>query len=212
MSKARAGTLNFGVYGAMDWDRFYVNALAGFLTGNQNISRQPMGGPATGKQDVNGGAFAAEAGFRQVWGATTAEPFVAYRMAALNRGSLTELSASALGASLSNDSYLSSQGIVGARLNHKVALNNSWNLLGQITAAYGYDFGDVSTITSGAFLGLPGSGVALQSPSIGRSAFLGGVALSLLNLNSTELFIKYDTDLRTDSVTQAVSAGLKVTW
>ena len=210
-SKADLTTWSAGVYGAVDRQDMFINALAGFVSGDEKVTRNPLGAALSGKPNVSGAVFSLELGSRYTMDDIVFEPNVGLKATSLRRGSVNETAGSPLAANLSGDSVNTALATLGGRSIWRTKLENGASVTAVGRAAYGRELGDQGTKLSGAFTALNTS-ATVASSSRGRDALLGGVTLAVSTSASVDLFVRYDAELRRNASSQSVAAGLKISW
>ena len=210
-SKADLSTFSAGVYGALDRQNMFVNALAGFVTGDQKVTRHPLGAAVSGEPNAAGALFSFELGSRYTVSDIVFEPNVGLKSTILHRGAVNETASSPLATTLAGDSVNTALGTLGVRSiwSGKVANSVSMTVVGR--AAYGRELGDQGTNVSGVLNAL-NTGLTVASSARGRDAFLGGLTLAVTPSKGVDLFARYDAEVRKNANSQSISGGVKVTW
>ena len=210
-TKADLSTYSAGVYGSLDRPNMYVNALAGYVSGDQKVTRNPLGVAASGKPNASGALFSFELGSRYTVNDIVFEPNVGLKATSIHRGAMNETGASPLAATLSGDSVNTALASLGVRSIWRARLANSASMTVIGRAAYGRELGDQGTNVSGVFNAL-NTGLTVASSLRGRDAFLGGVTLAVTPSQGVDLFARYDAEVRNNANSQSISGGVKVAW
>ena len=210
-AKADLTTWSTGVYGAVDRKDMFVNALASFVSGDQKVTRNPLGVAVSGRPNATGALFALELGARYAMNDIVFEPNVGLKASNMHRGATNETGASPLAASLSADSVNTALASLGARSIWRTKLENGASVTAVGRVGYGRELGDQGTNVTGAFTALNTSATVASSLR-GRDAFLGGVSMAVSPSQGVDVFLRYDTELRSNASSQSVAAGLKMSW
>ena len=210
-AKADLSTYSAGLYGSLDRQTMYVNALVGYVSGDQKVTRHPLSVAASGKPNASGALFSLEIGARYAMQDVVFEPNVGLKATSLHRGAVNETGTSPLAATVSGDSVNTALASLGVRSIWSVKLANSSTMTVIGRAAYGHELGDQGTNVSAVFNAL-NTGVTVASSLRGRDAFLGGVTLAVSPSQGVDLFARYDAEVRSNANSQSISGGVKVAW
>jgi fibronectin-binding autotransporter adhesin len=218
-SSATGGTATNGVttvslYGSWTAGQYFVDAQAGFahygVTTRRTIGAVGLASHGDGDGlGVNGGI---DAGIRYTFGAWQVQPDMGLRIDQLGRGALTETDASVLSLMMHGDTVTSAQALAGVQVQTTVPLGGVYSLTPAASLHVAHEFGDVTTQTTGAFIGAGGVPMTVQSTKTGRDGVIVDMGAAMSLPYGLTAYVTYTADARSNAFAQAVTGGLRWTW
>ncbi|WP_165585611.1 autotransporter outer membrane beta-barrel domain-containing protein [Roseococcus sp. SYP-B2431] len=208
--------VHFAIYGGWsDASGLFAEADVGGGWAHDRTRRNlaSFGRSALGSADggaVGGGLRAGLRFERRGW---ALEPSLALRAERVDRGALAETGAGSLGLNVRSgalDSVRSSLGVTAQR-----RFATAWDgvsLTPVFRLAWAHELADGAALTNAAFQGAPGAGFRVRSARPGRDAAVLGAGLTLGLRGGVSVFADYAADLRENLTSQAVTAGLRMSF
>ena len=210
-SSAALETYAVGAYAAADGANVYVNGLAAYVGGDQNVRRNPLGTQVSAKPKVTGAVFSLELGTRLTFDDFIFEPHAGLKATSMRRVETTETGATPLSATISGDSINTALATAGVRAIMHGKLRDGTAVSAVARAAYGRELGAQGTNVSGVFSELNTAAI-VSSSRRGRDAFLGGLTMGINLSKGADIFARYDVEVRKNANSQSFSAGLRISW
>jgi outer membrane autotransporter protein len=139
------------------------------------------------------------------------QPFTSLAYIYLNEGSFQESGADALGLKIDSRQSNSLASEVGARLARPVKIPQG-TLVPKVSAAWFHDFGIDKLSVPAAFQGAPNVGFAMNSRSLGENRAVLGAEVAFVSKTGISASLRYDADLGTSFVSQAVTGQFRISF
>ena len=211
----RSGTVQLGVYGEYTIGQVYLDGLAGYARGDNQMQRpilipglQPR--TALGKTIVDQFFGQLEAGYRiDLGGAAQAfvTPFGRLQASTATQAAFSETGADSLDLNIAAQTTNSLRTVVGTQLGGVIGRATTKFRLG-----WSHELADTSRPVTASFAGAP----ALSFTTAGAAAPRDGVVLGLSAdapiAEATSLYARYDGDLQGGNTNHIFSAGVRYVW
>jgi autotransporter-associated beta strand protein len=150
-------------------------------------------------------------GYRFTAGSYGIEPFAALQWVDESRDAFTESGAASVDLSVTDESYRSTRGIVGARVDRDFDADGGTGHV-ELRAGYSREFSGVPTLNA-TLVGDPtqtSMGIAVEN--FGRNYGFLGAGASLTTDDGATVFIDASVDFQSNGGSAAVLAGVRTTW
>ncbi len=210
----RGNAAQFQVYGSARHDIAFVDVQAGgvFTEGTARRSVFAYGMAPEGNVSGSGGGGSVRGGVRVEVDGWNLEPSVLLGGLALGQGGVAETNGGPVGMQIGRSNIASLQSLIGIRVDRRVPVGETTAIVPSVRVGWGYEMLDTRARTTASFLGVPGSGFDVSTPSLGRSTLVVGAQAALDTGTALQLFASYTAALNSNATAQTVTAGLRYTW
>jgi|GEM_PF-6083964 len=210
----RGNAAQFQVYGSARHDIAFLDAQAGgvFTEGTARRTVFAYGMAPEGNVSGSGGGGSVRGGVRVEVDGWNLEPSVLLGGLALGQGGVAETNGGPVGMQIGRSNIASLQSLIGIRVDRRVPVGEITAIVPSVRAGWGYEMLDTRVRTTASFLGVPGSGFDVSTPSLGRNTLVVGAQAALDTGTALQLFASYTAALNSNATAQTVTAGLRYTW
>jgi autotransporter-associated beta strand protein len=205
----------FGLYGEFGQGPLYLDALAGYARG-QNQMQRPIIIPGLNPRTALGlttadqffGLF--ESGYRaELGGAARASvtPFARLQGATTTQAAFTESGADSLDLSVAAQTTNSLRSVLGADLGGRIK-----DVDLRLRLGWSHEYADPSRPVSASFAGAPALAFTTQGAAAPRDGVVLGLSANAAVAGATNLYLRYDGDLQGGNTSHIFSAGLRYVW
>jgi autotransporter-associated beta strand protein len=213
-------TVQAGLYGNYANGAFYADGLIGYAYSNNRMTRQiviPNLGTRTtfGQTGANQFFGQFETGYSFDIG-TRAEaffkPFARLQAYTGTQNGFTETGAQSLNLSVASQTTNSLRSVIGAQLGASMDMGWRDRLAMRFRLGWSHEYADVTRPVTAALAGAPASPFTTFGISPVRDGVLLGLSANTAVADATSLYLRYEGTLAGPDGSQALTAGLRMTW
>jgi fibronectin-binding autotransporter adhesin len=205
----------FGAYGSLAWEKWYVDAVAGYVGLKYDTERfvDLLSERLTGSFDGTEVTAYVEAGYNWDLAPNThLQPLASLQYTYLNLDSYTE-SGGASALAFSDQTYNSIKGSLGARLNQTLVESaRDFRADLQLRGRWVHEFGDDQSTVDATFVNSPAAVFTVEDEAISRDSAVLGAGLHTDLNRQMRVYLDYDIRLSSDESVNVFSAALQYRW
>jgi outer membrane autotransporter protein len=205
----------FGAYGSLAWEKYYVDAVAGYVGLKYDTERfvDLLSERLTGSFDGTEVTAYVEAGYN--WDLAPnlhLQPLVSLQYTYLSLDSYTE-SGGASALAFDDQTYNSIKASLGARLTQTlVETARDFRADLQLRGRWVHEFGDNQSTVDATFVNSPAAVFTVEDESISRDSAVLGAGLHTDLNRQMRVYLDYDIRLNSDESVNVFSAALQYRW
>ena len=210
-----SGTVQLGLYGQFTEGQIYVDGLAGYARG-QNQMQRPIVIPglqprtASGQTTVDQFFGQLETGYKVELGGTArafVTPFARLQASTATQAGFTETGADSLDLTVAGQTTNSLRTVLGAVLGGNIGKATTKFRLG-----WSHEFADTSRPVTASFAGAPALAFTTNGAAAPRDGVVLGLSVDAPLAEQTSLYARYDGDLEGGNTSHVFSAGVRYVW
>lgn len=210
-----SGTVQIGVYGQFTAGRIYVDGLAGYARG-QNQMQRPVAIPglamrtASGQTTVDQFFGQIETGYKIELGGTArafVTPFARLQGSTATQAAFSETGAGSLNLDVAGQTTNSLRTVVGTVVGAAVGKATARLRLG-----WSHEFADTARPVTASFAGAPALSFTTMGAAAPREGAVLGLSADAPLAEQTSLYARYDADLAGGNTSHLFSAGVRYVW
>jgi uncharacterized protein with beta-barrel porin domain len=213
-------TVQAGLYGNFASGPFYADGLVGYAYSNNRMTRQiviPTLGTRTafGQTGANQFFGQVETGYSFDIGSRADaffKPFARLQAYTGTQNGFTETGAQSLNLSVASQTTNSLRSVIGAQLGASMDMGWPDRLAMRFRLGWSHEYGDVARPVTAALAGAPASPFTTFGISPVRDGVLLGLSASTAVAEATSLYLRYEGTLAGPDGSQALTAGMRMTW
>jgi len=218
--QGNSDTVQVGLYGNYAAGPFYTDGLLGYAYSSNRMTRQiviPGLAPRTafGQTGANQVFGQLEAGCRLDVGARAdafIKPFARLQAYTGTQNGFTETGAQSLNLSVAQQTTNSLRSVIGAQFGASMDMGWQNRLAMQLRLGWSHEYADVGRPVTAALSGAPASPFTTFGISPVRDGVLLGFSASTAVAEATSLYLRYEGLLAGPDGSQALTAGMRMTW
>ncbi|WP_425064357.1 autotransporter outer membrane beta-barrel domain-containing protein [Reyranella sp.] len=218
--QGNSDTVQAGLYGNYASGPFYADGLVGYAYTNNRMTR-PILIPGLAARTAFG-----QTGANQVFGQFETgysfdigsqadaffKPFVRLQAYTGTQNGFTETGAQSLNLSVAQQTTNSLRSVIGAQLGASMDMGWRDRLAMRFRLGWSHEYADVSRPVTAALTGAPASPFTTFGISPVRDGVLLGLSASTAVAEATSLYLRYEGTLAGPDGSQALTAGVRMTW
>lgn len=213
-------TVQAGLYGNFASGPFYADGLVGYAYSNNRMTRQiviPTLGTRTAFGQTGANQFFGqfETGYSFDIGSRADaffKPFARLQAYTGTQNGFTETGAQSLNLSVASQTTNSLRSVIGAQLGASMDMGWPDRLAMRFRLGWSHEYGDVARPVTAALAGAPASPFTTFGISPVRNGVLLGLSASTAVAEATSLYLRYEGTLAGPDGSQALTAGMRMTW
>ena len=218
--QGNSDTVQAGLYGNYASGPFYADGLIGYAYTNNRMTR-PILIPSLAARTAFGQAGANqffgqfETGYSFDIGSQADaffKPFVRLQAYTGTQNGFTETGAQSLNLSVAQQTTNSLRSVIGAQLGASMDMGWRDRLAMRFRLGWSHEYADVSRPVTAALTGAPASPFTTFGISPVRDGVLLGLSASTAVAEATSLYLRYEGTLAGPDGSQALTAGVRMTW
>ena len=218
--QGNSDTVQAGLYGNYASGPFYADGLIGYAYTNNRMTR-PILIPGLAARTAFGQAGANqffgqfETGYSFDIGSQADaffKPFVRLQAYTGTQNGFTETGAQSLNLSVAQQTTNSLRSVIGAQLGASMDMGWRDRLAMRFRLGWSHEYADVSRPVTATLTGAPASPFTTFGISPVRDGVLLGLSASTAVAEATSLYLRYEGTLAGPDGSQALTAGVRMTW
>ncbi len=211
----RSGTVQVGLYGELTRGRIYLDGLAGYARG-QNQMQRPIAIPglavrtASSQTTVDQFFGLLETGYRiELGGAADAfvTPFARLQASTALQAAFTETGADSLDLNVAAQTTNSLRTVLGAQLGGTIG-----RVAAKFRLGWSHEFADTARPVTASFAGGPALAFTTAGAASPREGAVLGLSADAKLAEQTSLYARYDGELEGATTSHVFSAGVRYVW
>jgi fibronectin-binding autotransporter adhesin len=220
MGQGWTDSVSVAAYGSFTQGGFYLDALAGYATFNNQLQRQILipglqQRTATGSTGANQFLGQIEAGYKvgvYAPAAATITPFGRFQISSVTQNAFSESGAQSLSLNVAQQTTNSQRTTIGADLGSSIGLGNERKLDLAVRLGWMHEFADVARPITAAFAGAPGNSFTVFGATPLRNAAVVGLQATTTIAAATQIYLRYDGEIATGTDNHALNIGVRMSW
>jgi autotransporter-associated beta strand protein len=218
--QGNSDTFQIGLYGNYATGPFYADGLFGYAYTNNRMTRQILipglaARTAIGQAGANQFFGQVEAGYRfDLGGRADAfiKPFARLQAYTGTQNGFTESGAQSMDLTVASQTTNSLRSVIGAQLGASMDLGWQDKLTTQLRVGWSHEYASVARPVTAALTGAPASPFTTFGISPVRDGALVGFSAGTAIAEATSLYLRYEGLLAGPDGSQALTAGVRMTW
>jgi outer membrane autotransporter protein len=215
-ARGKVDTVQFGLYGGYKIGPWFGDAQLGgaYDRYGTNRSLQFSDLSRTADSSANGWDFSAslKLGYELDVAGCQVEPSAGIRYDRIARNAFTENGAGALSLAVPSGTLNAALSTLGVRVVRNFALDDGLLVVPELRLGWGHELADATATVQPHLAGIPAAALTVASANPGRDAALVGAGVSAVLTDWIKVYADYEADVRANSTSHIVSAGLRFTW
>lgn len=210
-----SGTVQLGMYGQFTEGQAYVDGLAGYARGQNQMQRpiviaglQPR--TASSQTTVDQFFGQLEGGYKiELGGAARAfvTPFARLQASTATQAGFTETGADSLNLTVAGQTTNSLRTVLGAVLGGNIGMATT-----RVRLGWSHEFADTSRPVTASFVGAPALSFTTTGAAAPREGAVLGLSVDAPLAEQTSLYARYDGELAGGNTSHIFSAGVRYVW
>jgi len=205
----------FALYGDYTMGAVYVDAMVGYAYGDGTTSRNVSlpGSPATAYAHTTDNQVlgSVEAGYALPLDGISLTPFVGLSFGSVDQNGFVENGAGPLNLRVRDQSASSVRSTVGARVTADVPVAGLL-VTTDLSAGWAHEYAPTNRSTVAAFAGAPTASFQVAGAKVPGDSAQVGFGLATAVFANTSIYAHYDGDVATGASSNAITAGIRITW
>lgn len=218
--RGTSDSYNAALYGSFTEGAVYVDALAGYGYGDNQMTRMIaipglQARNAQGRTGVNQFMGQIETGYRigiHEPAAASVTPFVRLQGATATQNAFSENGAGSLNLNVAQQSTHSVRTVLGTELAGAVDAGWRDKLAMQFRLGWAHEYADTSRPVTASFAGAPTLGYTVFGAPQPRDGVVLGLAANTAIAEATQIYLRYDGEVGNGADNHVFSAGLRMSW
>jgi outer membrane autotransporter protein len=205
-------------YGSFTQAPFYVDAMAGYAHFDNRLQRQisfpGLQRTANGSTQANQAFGQLEAGYKLPVGVANVSvtPFARLQLSTTTQDGFSEWGAGSIDLTVAAQTTTSARGVLGVDLANSFDIGNTRTLDIDLRLGWSHEYADTGRPMTAAFAGAPTNPFTVYGATPQRDAAAVGFQARTKVSDQTQLYLRYNGEISSQSDAHTLNAGVRVTW